>query len=194
MRPARQRARLQRKRRALVPFLAGFLGTVVPFMLAVVFFLLPPTTPPVETDAVMVLAGANDGRHARGAELVNSGLTDNYVVSVPRGRDDKVGWSHCTGEETPEVKHTWCLKPWPVTTAGEAMTFDELAKDQGWGSASVVTSRPHTRRTQMIFDRCTDLDVTVTHIDHVRWWRVPVDMARETLGALKFWVQDPCEA
>lgn len=193
MRPARQRARLQRKRRVLVPFLAGLLGTVIPFILAMAFFLQPPTKELEPSDAVVVLGGAADGRHVRGAELVNEGLADNFVVAVPRGPSDRVGWSYCTGEHTPGAT-TWCLRPEPSTTAGEAMGVEKLAEQNGWTSVTVVTSRPHTRRTQMIFDRCTDLDVTVTHIDHVRWWLVPRDMARETLGALKFWVQDPCEA
>ena len=186
----RQRSRLAKGRPA-VAFLLGLLGALALFVASAAYFLLPPSPDPQPSDAVVVLGGASDGRHQLGAQLIEEGVADNLVVAVPRGRDDRVGWSYCTGEHTPEAE-TWCLRPSPSTTTGEALDVDELAEQEGWESVTVVTSRPHTHRSQMNFDRCTDLDVTVVHIDNVRWWLVPRDMARETLGALKFWVTDPC--
>ncbi|MDO5513211.1 YdcF family protein [Corynebacterium sp.] len=189
---ARQRARLTGPRILWRTFLGSFAAAMLAFVCAAAFFLLPPTPILQESDVVVVLGGASDGRHEVGADLVNEGMADNYVVAVPRGRNDPVGWAHCTGTKTPDARETWCLTPRPSTTAGEAMGVEKLAQEQGWDTVTVVTSRPHTRRTQMIFERCTDLEISLAHIDNVRWWLVPRDMARETLGALKFWVTDPC--
>ncbi|MDO5669160.1 MAG: YdcF family protein [Corynebacterium sp.] len=188
----RQRKRLYRRSRPVTVALLVLLVVAVGFLASMVWFLLPPTKQASSSDAVVVLGGASDGRHELGAEFIDDGLADSFVVAVPRGSADRVGWAYCHGEHTGEAD-TWCLDPRPSTTAGEALGVEKLAAEQSWDSVTVVTSRPHTRRTQMVFDRCTDLDVTVAHIDNVRWRYVPRDMARETLGALKFWVRDPCQ-
>lgn len=158
------------------------------------WFLNPPRQEPVAADAVLVLAGQTDGRHQLGVDLVEAGHADSLVVSNPRGTGDRAGSAACRGDHRPEGAETWCLSPHPVTTAGEAMTFQRLAEEEGWTSLNVVTNRPHTYRVRTIFEQCTDLDVTVVTLENLFWERVPYHVAREIGGFLKHWVTDPCDA
>lgn len=157
------------------------------------WFLFPPQETPVPSDAVVVIAGASDGRHQLGAQLVEEGIAENFVVSNPRGTGDKVGSAHCRGADRPDaLVEVWCLRPDPVTTAGEAMTMEELANKEEWSSLTVVTNRPHTRRVRTMFEECTDLDVVVVSSDWVRTSRIPYHVAREIGGYVKFWLTNPC--
>lgn len=158
-----------------------------------VWLLNPPDADLRRSDAVLVIAGSWDGRHQLGAQLVEEGLADNYVVSNPEGSDDTVGYAHCHGEDRPDAPgRIWCMHPEPETTTGEAQTFAELAGEQGWTSVIAVTNPTHTRRVQLMLDRCTDLDATVTHIDMVDRDIVATLVGREIGGFLKFWWNRPC--
>jgi uncharacterized SAM-binding protein YcdF (DUF218 family) len=44
---------------------------------------------------------------------------------------------------------------------GEARTFAQLAKQRGWDSAVIVSSRFHLRRAKLLFARCTDAKLQV---------------------------------
>ena len=184
-------ARLQSKRRARI---VGVTLVVVLLLVGVpTWFLLPPQENPGSSDAVVVIAGASDGRHQLGAQLVEEGLAERFVVSNPRGTGDRVGSAHCRGQDRPgKATRVWCLKSEPVNTAGEAVTVGELAAEEGWETLTVVTNRPHNRRVRTMFEECTDLDVTVVSSEWVNKARVPYHVAREIGGYLKFWLTDPC--
>jgi uncharacterized SAM-binding protein YcdF (DUF218 family) len=171
-------------------------SVLVPVLLVIgvpAWFLLPPREMAVPSDAVVVLAGASDGRHQLGAQLVEEGTAENFVVSNPRGAGDRVGSAHCRGQDRPEgAAEVWCLRPEPVNTAGEAMTVGELAAEEGWSELTVVTNRPHNRRVRTMFEHCTDLEVTVVSSQWVNKVRVPYHVAREVAGYMKFWITDPC--
>lgn len=181
-----------RRRRLWRGLVAGVLVTTGIIVAAGYWLLNPPRHAPGPADAVFVLAGQTDGRHDLGVELVEAGHADNLVVSNPAGARDKAGSATCRGDRRPEGARTWCLKPTPVTTAGEAMTFQKLADREGWTSVNVVTNRPHTHRVRMIFDQCTNLDVTVVTLENLYWQRVPYHIARELGGFIKHWISDPC--
>ena len=157
------------------------------------WFLIPPRDAPATSDAVLVLAGASDGRHQLGADLVRKGNASNFVISNPGGDGEPIGHSHCAGDKRPEsATETWCMNPVPGTTMGEAKTVGSLAQNENWQSLTVVTNRPHTRRVRMTFERCTTLDISVVPIENVDVVRAPVHIAREIAGFIKFWVTDPC--
>ena len=84
------------------------------------------------------------------------------------------------------------MKPVPSTATVEAQTVAELAAEHSWTSVAVVTNRAHTRRVLTNFEQYTDLDVAVIPIEDVVVWRIPMNVAREVAGYLKFWFTDPC--
>ena len=125
----RERRRAARRLRRIVAF-------VVPILLmlgAPAWFLFPPQVEPTKSDAVLVIAGVSDGRHELGAQLIEDGVAENFVVSNSSGPKDEVGYAHCHGNSRPEsATETWCMKSDPVTTTGEALAIDQLAKEEGW--------------------------------------------------------------
>ncbi|MGP6174928.1 YdcF family protein [Corynebacterium sp. A21] len=156
--------------------------------------LLPSQGTPVPSDAVMVIAGSTDGRHQAGAQLIEEGIAQNFVVSNPSGTRDKVGSAHCRGEDRPEAAlRNWCLRPEPVTTTGEALTMGELAAEEEWSSATVLTSRIHARRVQAMFRECTNLEVTVVFMDYIWIQSVLDEVLHEVGGHIKLWLTDPCQ-
>lgn len=184
---ARQRSR--RRKWNLLAFLAPILLILgVP-----AWFLFPLRDSPVSSDAVVVIAGAADGRHQLGAQLVEEGISKNFVVSNPAGSRDKVGSAHCRGKDQPEgVTQTWCMRPTPITTVGEAMTMGRIAEEEGWATLTAVTNRPHTHRVRAVFKQCTNLDVVVVSTDYVNMTRMPYHVGREIGGYIKFWLTNPC--
>lgn len=177
-------------------WLGGLLTASVSAVLVAAAFALwliyPPKNEPARADVVVVVAGSTDGRHELGALLTRDGVADNLVVSNPAGTRDRVGYRLCHGEGVLESVRTWCLDPVPVTTTGEARSFEELARREGWNTAVVVTNRPHHHRVRLNFERCTSVETTVVSIDYLNWRWVPYQLLREAGGYLKFWVNDPC--
>ncbi|NLA55737.1 MAG: DUF218 domain-containing protein [Corynebacterium humireducens] len=157
------------------------------------WLLFPPQETPGRSNAVMVIAGSSDGRHQLGAQLVEQGIAPNYVVSNPLGFRDKVGSAHCRGVDRPEnALETWCLRPEPVTTTGEALTMGKLAEAQGWATATVVTSRTHARRVRTMFEQCTNLDISVVYMDYIQRKTITDRVLHEIGGYIKFWITNPC--
>lgn len=190
---SRSGPRVRQQNKKLRRNIAAFLTPILILVGVPSWFLFPPQNTPQASNAVMVIAGASDGRHELGAQLVNEGKSPNFVVSNPGGGKDRVGSQHCRGEDLPEAAiRVWCMRPNPVTTTGEAMTIAKLAKEQGWTTLTAVTNRPHARRVHTIFERCTNLDVTVVPVDQVDMTQIPYLVAWEIGGYLKYWVSNPC--
>ena len=185
----RERRRAARRRRGTIAFVAPLLLILgIPG-----WFLFPPQEVPSKSDAVLVMAGASDGRHELGAQLIEDGISENFVVSNPDGAGEKVGYAHCDGSSRPKnATETWCMKPDPETTTGEAWTIEELAKQEGWTSVTAVTNRPHNHRVRTNLKRCTDLEFAVVSVDDLDVTRAPIHIAREVAGFVKFWVNNPC--
>lgn len=185
----RERRRAARRLRRT----AAFVAPILLLLGLPAWFLFPPQDSPSESDAVLVIAGASDGRHELGARLIEDGVSENFVVSNSSGSKDKVGYAFCHGGSKPEsAAETWCMKSDPVTTTGEALAIDKLAKQEGWTTVTAVTNRPHNHRVRSNLGRCTDLDYSVISIDSIDVTRAPSHIAREVGGYLKFWVTNPC--
>ncbi len=175
--------------RSLTVLLLVIVVIVVSF---ITFLLTAPKNPPEAADVVLVIAGAEDGRHTIAAELVTAGVAENLVVSNPSGPRDRAGHELCHGEGLPPHIRTWCMRPEPVTTTGEAQTFNDLAHHEGWESAVLATGRLHHRRVALNFSQCTDLRLQVVHareldLDWLAW-----QILREAGGFAKFLGTLPC--
>jgi DUF218 domain len=73
------------------------------------------------------------------------------------------GPAELCGKETPfEVV---CFEPAPDRTQGEAQVAARLARERGWRSLVVVTSRYHATRARMLFQRCFDGDLRVVGVE-----------------------------
>ncbi|WJZ18397.1 hypothetical protein CGUA_09190 [Corynebacterium guangdongense] len=169
-----------------------FIGALLAAALFLVVIANPPKTDPQAADVVVVIAGASDGRHDIGANLIHSGVSDSLVVSNPHGPRDRIGYRLCHGEGVPEGTGTWCLNPVPSSTTGEAQTFQTLADEQGWESAVLVTSRLHHRRVALNFNRCTDVAVQVVHVPNLTRDHFARLALWEAGGYLKFFATNPC--
>jgi uncharacterized SAM-binding protein YcdF (DUF218 family) len=98
-----------------------------------------------------VLAGGAGERLAEGVRLVESGVAPTLAISHGR----QPGWTEanrlCGGAAPYRVA---CFDPKPDRTQGEARAAAVLAREQGWRSLVVVTSRYHATRAALLFRRC----------------------------------------
>lgn len=180
-------------RRGRLRFLLGGTAALAVLVAAVFVVFLSPSRPaPASADVVVVLAGADDGRHSFAKDLVEEGVANNFVVSNPGGAREQERSRLCRGAERPVGARSYCLKPDPTTTTGEAQAFHRLAEEERWESAVVVTNRPHRHRVRLNFAQCTEVDTQVVSIDRVVWERAPYHVAREVGGFLKHVLSNPC--
>lgn len=101
-------------RAALVMVVALTMVSIMGFTAFMFWTVYPPNERSENADVVVVIAGASDGRHELGAEIALKYGIKNFVVSNPAGAKDKVGYSHCAGDDRPEGTRTWCMDPYPV--------------------------------------------------------------------------------
>ena len=105
-----------------------------------------------KADAVLALAGENQ-RLPIALELVERGVAPVLVISD--GLDPR--WTQanrlCRFGDPARIV---CLRPEPYSTRGEARLAGRLARERGWDSLVVVTSRFHLFRARALFERCFD--------------------------------------
>ena len=149
------------------------------------FLLWPRWDGPVRADAVVMLAGADDGRHAYAADLIEAGYADTLLVSNPGGNTETVARRLCTGSTRPAGAEVVCFSPDPRTTWGEAETVAAVAGLRGWERVVVVTNRPHAPRAHTWMRNATGLEVTMAPIEHVDVPMLPIHLLREAAGWVK---------
>jgi uncharacterized SAM-binding protein YcdF (DUF218 family) len=117
----------------------------------------PSTDGPRRADGLVVLAGGGGERLAEARRLMAGGVAPVLVVSHGR----QPGWAEanrlCNGGAPYEVV---CIDPIPDRTQGEARAVGRLARERGWSSLVVVTSRYHVHRATMLVRRCFGGDVS----------------------------------
>ena len=150
-----------------------------------VFLLQPRGDDPVRADAVVMLAGADDGRHLYARDLVEAGCADTLLVSNPGGNSEVVARRLCTGLSRPADAEVVCFSPDPRTTWGEARAVAAIADARGWERVLVVTNKPHTLRAGTWMRSATGLDVRMTPIETVDWPMLPVHLVWEAAGWVK---------
>jgi uncharacterized SAM-binding protein YcdF (DUF218 family) len=116
------------------------------------WILWPDTDEPGRADAVVVLGGGAGERLPAALELVKQGVAPVLLVS----HGEREAPELCGREEPFEVI---CFEPKPDRTRGEAAYAARLARERGWRSILVVTSRYHAVRARMLFRRCFDGEV-----------------------------------
>ena len=138
---------MTRWRAVLALLLAAWLAATA------VLFVWPRGGDPQRADAVVVLSGVRTARLEKGLELVRAGVAPTLVISDGRAR----GWAEanrlCDGGADFRVV---CFRPTPYSTHGEAADVARIARDRGWRSLVVVTSRYHVTRSRLLFGRCLD--------------------------------------
>ena len=141
---------MKRHRRTVLLALGGLvLGWAIA---AAVLFVWPPGHTEAKADAVVVLAGGRGLRLKEGLALVRSGAAPVLVVSDAWSPTWPEANRLCAGRKAPVP--VVCFHPNPYATRGEARGFARLAALRGWDSVIVVSSRYHTVRARMIFERC----------------------------------------
>ena len=141
---------VKRHRRTILLALVGLvLGWAIA---AAVLFVWPPGHTAARADAGVVLAGGRGPRLNEGLALVRSGAAPVLVVSDAWSPAWPEANRLCAGRKAPVP--VVCFHPDPYATRGEARGFARLAARRGWDSVIVVSSRYHTVRARMIFERC----------------------------------------
>jgi uncharacterized SAM-binding protein YcdF (DUF218 family) len=138
----RNPARLRRR------VFAALVAIVVAFGLVTARILVwPATGAPARVNAIVMLAGPGD-RLPVALELAREHRAPVLVVSQ--------GWQGYGGPcpaPVPGVKLI-CFDPDPPTTRGEAEALSRLAKQYGWTSVLLVTTRTQDTRARIIVGRC----------------------------------------
>jgi hypothetical protein len=112
----------------------------------------PAVNQPVRSDAILVLGPPLvDGRLDEALRLAAEHQAGTLVISIgwPKGRQRIPA---CANDNP--AYQVICFQPRPTTTRGEAEELGRLARDRGWHSVLVVTSRYHVSRARLIVGRC----------------------------------------
>ncbi len=158
-----------------LPLLALALTAFVVLAVASVFlFILYDDNEVATADAVVVLAGSRF-RLPVGLELVERGVAPVLVIS-----DGLHPRSPRANRLCRERARVLCPTPDPYSTRGEARLVARLARERGWDSIVVVSSRFHLFRAHLLFERCYDGRLAFVGAPSP-WWRRPVSIASEWL-------------
>jgi uncharacterized SAM-binding protein YcdF (DUF218 family) len=159
-------------RRPLLAFaLAAFLALVVA---SVLLFILYDDDPVAKADAIVVLAGSKH-RLPVGLRLFERGVAPVLVVSD--GLDPR---SPRTVRLCRQRTDVLCPRPDPYSTRGEARLVARLARERGWKSIVVVSSRFHLFRARILFERCYGGELAFVGAPSA-WWQRPLAVASEWL-------------
>lgn len=103
-------------------------------------------------DAVVVLAGAHDGRESYGLTVARQVSAAVLLLSDPYPTDDPVMRRACAGSGRGIT--VICRRPAPATTRGEALVARQLATERHWARIIVVSWRHHLPRARFVFSQC----------------------------------------
>lgn len=111
-------------------------------------FVFPSMGMPARVDAIVVLGGSGD-RLDLGLQLAREGRAPYLVLSLglpwvpPNICREHVGQAQVI-----------CFHPDPDTTQGEARGASQIARQHGWRSIVLVTTRDQVWRAHLRFERC----------------------------------------
>ncbi len=129
------------------------------FTIGLPIYVYPVVDKPAKVDAVLVLGpSVEPRRRIANDELINAGLSNNLVISVPAsGGRSAEEFAPCNVAR--QGVHVFCMHSEPFTTLGEADAFARLAEQHGWSSVAVVSATPHLIRAQLLVERCYDGEI-----------------------------------
>jgi uncharacterized SAM-binding protein YcdF (DUF218 family) len=164
--------------RVVVRVLGGVVAAWLVF--ALVFFVWAPWagSAPAHADAVIVLSGGRE-RLPPAMALIRRGVAPVLAISsVGRTRPWKLARDLCHAGRFARAR-VLCFDAVPFSTRGEAETVSRIAATRNWRSIVVVTSRFHTTRARLLFDRCFAGKVSMVGVGST-WWKLPANWATET--------------
>jgi uncharacterized SAM-binding protein YcdF (DUF218 family) len=129
--------------------MASIFVLLVAFLtVSALLFVFPTMGAPARVDAIVVLGGSDD-RLGLGLQLARDDRAPYLVLSkglpwLPPGI--------CTQDVGPAK--VICYQPNPDTTQGEAEGASRIAKQHGWTSLILVTTRDQVWRAHLRFQRC----------------------------------------
>lgn len=126
---------------------------------------------PERTDAVVMLAGPGN-RIPAALRVADEGKAPVLVVS--RGHLG-YGGPCPAGSVTPKVMLI-CFEPDPADTRGEVEYAARLARNRGWRSMALVTTRDQATRARILLRRCYGGAVYVTTAP-LPWYEWPYQVA-----------------
>lgn len=149
----RGKGKSQRRRPRIGLLTKLVLGLVLVWLIACYLVVLEPTVnKPVKVDAILVLGPPDvDGRAEAAYALARAHYASTVVISVQSELQDRL--KGACRNQNPGYQ-VICFQPDPGTTQGEAREIGRLAKQHGWKSIIVVTSKYHVSRSRMIIERC----------------------------------------
>ena len=101
---------------------------------------------PNQPDAIVVLGGAGAERAQLGIDL-----RDRYDATLVLSAS---AWAYGYYLGLDCDVDPICVRPYPLTTRGEASTIADLAEYHGWDHITVATTRFHTTRARVLFRQC----------------------------------------
>jgi uncharacterized SAM-binding protein YcdF (DUF218 family) len=141
-----------------------------------------PTVDEAAAAGPVVVLGGSTARVERGFELADATPGRELVLSASARFAGEIGRS-CDEDAVR------CVEPDPLTTWGEAQLIAELARDERWPAATVVTDPFHLPRSRLLFERCLDVPVAMVATAPRGETRVPVGVAlREAAASAVSWV------
>ena len=167
--PARRRSGRLLPRLGVVALLLGCVVAVTTVLM------WPRDDVPEQPDVIVVLGGGRGERLPLGIELRDRYDATLVLSASARGEGYNLGL-RCDVDAI-------CVRPYPLTTAGEAATIEALAQSYHWDHVTVVTSRFHTTRARVLFRQCFGNRVSVVGARPAER-RGPPTYVRETVGTL----------
>jgi uncharacterized SAM-binding protein YcdF (DUF218 family) len=158
------------------------LGVVVAAWLAfaLVFFVWAPWAgkAPRRADAVIVLSGGRE-RLPPAMKLIRDGVAPLLAISsVDRTHPWRLARALCAAGRYDGAR-VLCFDAAPYSTKGESETVARIARARRWSSIVVVTSRFHTTRAHLLFQRCYHGRLSMVGVPFT-WWKLPLQWASET--------------
>ncbi|HEX6788970.1 MAG TPA: YdcF family protein [Gaiellaceae bacterium] len=156
-------------------------GLVAAWVVAcLVFFTWSPwdSGPPAHADVVVMLSGSTR-RLPTALSLIRRGIAPVLALSsVQRTKHWREADRLCRVRRYAGARVV-CFDAVPFSTRGEARTVARLARQRGWRSIVVVTSRFHITRAHMLFRRCWHGPLSMVGAPST-WWQLPVEWVSET--------------
>jgi uncharacterized SAM-binding protein YcdF (DUF218 family) len=146
--------------------------------LSALLFVFPGTGMPQRVDAIVVLGGSGN-RLDLGLQLAREGRAPYLVLSlglpwIPPGL--------CQQDVGPA--QVICFVPDPDTTQGEARGASRIARQHGWTSMVLVTTRDQVWRAHLRFERCYQGRIYGVG-SPLAWDQWPYAIAYQWAGTLK---------
>jgi hypothetical protein len=155
------------RRRALIAIVCvvvAFCAVTAPILV------WPAQGMPARVDAIVMLAGPGDARLPAALALARAGRAGALVVS-----QGHLGYGGPCPPPVPGVRLI-CFNPDPSDTRGEAEFAGKIARQHGWRSLALVSTREQDTRARILVGRCFTGEIYVVTVARP-WYYWPYQIA-----------------